>query len=109
MSGLKIAVSSFHRRVLNLNLLRLFYFLKKEYNMQISHIINKKTHYKLFNVLKSPVQYKVARNQLTIVKHKLFIFLNLQFIGKSRVLKNSGILCHIIQNLKANIISSNCI
>jgi hypothetical protein len=73
----KLSFISFHNRLINLNLLKFFYFIKKEFLLSINKIFFIKNKIKLFNVLKSPVQYKVGRNQLGITKIKAVVLIKL--------------------------------
>lgn len=109
MSVIKINLYTFHKRIINLNILRLFYFIKKEFNTNVSKLLHKKTTYKLFNILKSPVRHKVGRNQLAIPKYKTSLFLNLvPFLKKLHKIKPKVIFDYFVSNLKNKLSSSNC-
>jgi len=104
-------ITTFHKRVLNLNVLRLFYFLKKEYNITIFKVINKKTGYKLFNILKSPVQYKIARNQLTLVQYKTSLYISFKWYKNNRSAQAliNFIFVYIGFKISSNMINSNSV
>jgi hypothetical protein len=106
---IKITSITFHKRVLNLNLLYLFYLLKKEFDLSLSFILKKKIHSKLFNILKSPVQYKIARNQLTLQKYKVSLVLNLlsSYFKYNTLVQNKVIFSYLINFIKSFLITSS--
>jgi hypothetical protein len=74
---LKIIVQCFHKRLLNLGLLKIIYFLKKEFKkayIAVYHCMFKTK--KLINILKSPIRNKSARNQFKFETYKLLLSFN---------------------------------
>jgi len=102
--------------MVNLNLLRLFYFFKKEFYIIFTMMINIQKRRKLFNILKSPVQYKIARNQLKLEKHKVTGFVEVlsnKMLLLSNMKKNYKLLyvftLGIITQLIHHSVNSSCI
>jgi hypothetical protein len=63
--------------MLNLFVLKLLYFAKKEYNLVHAKALKLFKKFKLLNILKSPIQFKVGRNQLALHRYKMVIFFSL--------------------------------
>lgn len=71
---MQIFVCCFHKRLLNLSLLKIIYFLKKEFKkLQFSRFYNLYKSKKLINVLKAPVRNKKARNQFKFETYRSFV------------------------------------
>jgi len=103
----KSSIGSFHKRIVNLSILRIIFFLKKACGLALLNLVNLKKSFKLLNILKSPIQFKVGRNQFALFKYRAVLHYSLLSIKKvnSRLCKQ--LLSYFYYKNIKNMLSSN--
>lgn len=103
----KSLIGSFHKRIVNLSILRIIYFLKKACNLTLLNLVNLKKSFKLLNILKSPIQFKVGRNQFALFKYRIILYYNLSLTTKINLKLCKQFLRYFYYKNIKNMLSSN--